>query len=82
MKKLSDVQAKYDEETGISVESGYHTRRKAEKDFNMVLNDSEVFTSKQGRKHKAFGKFEPNIMRKIDRDELKKWIDRINKLVI
>ena len=84
LKNLTDIQLQYDKNTGVPIESGYDTRRKASKDFGMALQqlqDAKVFSGVPQRQHREFSKFQRNSMQPVNKEELKDWMKRHLKKV-
>ena len=70
---VSETLHHFDEVSGINHGSGRHTRKSDDTDLKMVLTElmsSKVFTSSDGRTHKAFKNFKSNIFNSIDRAKL------------
>ena len=77
--ELVKATTNFDVQTGVSQESMHHTCRTDNQDLcKMVaqLQKSEVFSEKAGRKHGSFPKFEQNVMKKIDVDAFKLWMQQ------
>ena len=61
----------FDKTNSIPPQSGYHTVRSSEADITKLLkqvhNDSNIFSSTPGRKHRNFPKFESNALRHLSK---------------
>ena len=78
LRKLIDIKENYDKQTGIPVESGFHTTRSLLKDINLAIEElrkANVFAEIPQRKHKHFKSFKHNVAASLKNSDLKSWLD-------
>ena len=73
---LREIAQRYDDEHGVTVDSGSHPRKSDKADLEKIvhtLNNANVFQNKPGRKHRHFPKF-TNIFKTLSRDKVVEWM--------
>ena len=76
--ELMKVTSQYDSISGITPESGKHSKRSASADLTKLiqqLDESCVFRFEPGRKHNHFSKIFVNPTRQLDRKKLQAWMN-------
>ena len=74
---VSDVMDQYDKSHTSKTDSGKHTCRSNQSDFERMLkriNEANVFQSNPGRKHKAFPYLSNSLTSCIGMETMKEWI--------
>ena len=75
--EMIKVTRNFDSQTGVPLESGYHTTPSEEKDLNAMLHQLEqleVFKVKSKRRHVSFPRFKENAVKSLDIKALEEWL--------
>ena len=84
--ELSKVTGHFDKISGVPKDSGKHSKRSSFKDLEKMLSqlhrDSQVFHEHKGRQHTKYPKFQCNMTRDLERDDLTQWMNKKLKRLV
>ena len=82
---INEMMEKFDHDNGIASASTYHPIPLSKTDRDHILdelNKQKVFSVIPGREHMCFKKFRCNIMKTLNKDKIKMWMDKQFKELI
>ena len=83
--RCNEILANLDELAGVRPESDYHTVRSSQADLQKILQqltEERCVFDHRSRCHRAYPKFQANVMKKLDRIKLELWMKtQLQKLI-
>ena len=79
--RLCSTLSQYDTVNSVKPESGHHTCHSTEIDLKKIvkqLQEASIFEYQPSRSHRAFPKLRSNMIKKVSREKLMKWMHLVN----
>ena len=74
----------FDQLLDMKQDAGWHAMPDLKDDFNLVLNEEQIFMKKQGRKHSSFSNFLSDPFKSLKKDpkKLQLWLIKGRKAAV